>query len=78
MPNQPIFKTKSHFEDLLLAQVEVLQYQIEANHLSRVIMSWNSKTCLLPQNTQEYKQTIKSFKSDILLALMTEKDSLNE
>jgi len=46
--------------------------------MSRVIMAWNSKTCLLPPGTKEYKETLGDFKNDILLALMTEKDTLNE
>jgi hypothetical protein len=47
-------KYKDHTHDMLLAQVEILSFKIEAAHLERVIMSWEQPNTILPITTKGY------------------------
>ncbi len=40
-PNEPKKMIKIYYHELLLAQVEILSFKIEASHLERVIMCWD-------------------------------------
>lgn len=44
-----VMKSKDHYLELLLAQVEILSYKIEASQLERVIMCWDQP--FIPKTT---------------------------
>ena len=48
-------KGKDHQQEVLLAQVEILSYKVEAAHLERVLMSWGLGGQALPTGAKDFK-----------------------
>jgi len=73
-----LIRGKDHFLELLLAQVEILSFKIEAASLERVIMCWDSSDSKLPTNTKDFQQVQRKFRDSHTMAILHERDTLND
>ena len=60
-----------------LAQVEILNYKVEAAHLERVLMSWCLGGQALPTGAKEFKTLQRQNRTNNMLAILSERDVLN-
>jgi hypothetical protein len=63
---------------MLLAVVEILSFKIEAAHLERVIMCWEQPNTTLPTNTKEFHVAQRKFRDAHTMAILRERDLLND